>query len=159
MRTRGTAIFFGLFCLITLGACSSGPVRRVSEPTISIQQLAVGADGGWSVDLRLQNFSSVPMRFERISLALSADGENAGRLEAAPALTVAPESVDIVTLTLRPSSEARIVVANALADRRSLGYSLEGETEAAAEDRKTKEYRIKRESALSPVPGLPGVMR
>ena len=38
-----------------LAACSGGPVRRVSEPAASIQQLTVKANGSWSVDLRLQN--------------------------------------------------------------------------------------------------------
>ena len=36
-----------------LAGCSSGPVRRVSEPSALIQQLTVRADGRWSVDLRI----------------------------------------------------------------------------------------------------------
>ena len=146
-------------CLLALSGCMGGPVRRVSEPTASIQQLTVGADGQWSVDLRLQNFSSVPMRFDRVALTLRTGTELAGELKASPALTVGPESVDIATVTLAPSTAARIVIADALADRRSLNYSLEGTVDAAAEDRKTRDYKIKRNSALSPVPGLPGVMR
>ena len=80
-----------------LAACSGGPVRRVSEPAASIQQLTVKANGSWSVDLRLQNYSSIPMRFDRISLAVEVDGHNAGTLEASPALSVGPESADEVT--------------------------------------------------------------
>ncbi len=146
-------------CVLMLSGCVGGPVRRVSEPTASIQQLTVGADGQWSVDLRLQNFSSVPMRFDRVALTLRTGTEVAGELKSSPALTVGPESVDIATVTLAPSAAARIVIADALADRRSLNYSLEGTVDAAAEDRKTRDYKIKRNSALSPVPGLPGVMR
>lgn len=165
MRTRpkakrgagAMAIF--MFCLMTLSACSSGPIRRVSEPTASIQQLTVGADGQWSVDVRLQNFSSVPMRFDQVALTLRTGGETAGRLDASPALTVGPESADIATIRLTPSSSARILAAGALADRRGLDYALEGTLTAAAKDRKPRDYKIKRESALSPVPGLPGVMR
>lgn len=145
--------------LTTLGGCVGGPVRRISEPTASIQQLTVAADGQWSVELRLQNFSSVPMRFDRVALTLRAGTEVAGELQASPALTVGPESADVATVTLIPSTSARIIIADALADRRSLNYSLEGKVNAAAEDRKARDYKIKRNSALSPVPGLPGVMR
>ena len=53
----------------------------------------------------------------------------------------------------------RILAAATVADRRSLDYALEGTLTAAAKDRKPRDYKVKRESALSPVPGLPGVMR
>ena len=142
-----------------MAGCATGPARRVSEPTASIQQLTVGTDGRWSVELRLQNFSSVPMRFDRIAMTLRTGTEVAGELQASLALTVGPESADIAIVTLAPSAAARIVIADALAERRSMNYSLEGTIDAAAEDRKTRDYKIKRDSALSPVPGLPGVMR
>jgi hypothetical protein len=148
-----------VFVLLTLAACATGPARRVSEPTASIQQLRVEADGRWTVDLRLQNFSNVTMRFDKVALTLRAGGENAGELRADSALTVGPESADIAQITLTPSSGARILVAGALADRRNLEYTLEGTLMAAAEERKPREYRIRRNSALSPVPGLPGVLR
>lgn len=163
MRSRWTmrlsAAITAAACLLALAGCATGPVRRVSEPTASIQQLSVGTDGRWSVELRLQNFSSVPMRFDRIAMTLRAGTEVAGELQASPALTVGPESADIAIVTLAPSAAARIVIADALADRRSMNYSLEGTIDAAAEDRKARDYKIKRNSALSPVPGLPGVMR
>ena len=152
-----------LLVAVLLGAvltgCAGGPVKRVSEPTASIQQLTVGADGQWSVDLRLQNYSSVPMRFERVALKLSSSGESVGELQASPALTVGPESADVTTIRITPSASARILVAGTLADRRSLAYSLEGTLNAGTEERKARDYKVKRNSALSPVPGLPGVMR
>jgi hypothetical protein len=157
---RATAAIAMTATMLALAGCiGGGPVKRVSEPTASIQQLSVGSDGQWSVELRLQNYSSVPMRFDRVTLTLRTDTEVAGELKAEPALTVGPESVDIATVKLAPSAAARILIADALADRRSLKYTLEGTLTAAAEDRKTRDYTIKRNSALSPVPGLPGVMR
>ena len=156
---RFSAMAVTAACLLALTGCMGGPVRRVSEPTASIQQLTVDANGQWSVELRLQNFSSVPMRFDRVALTLRAGTEIAGELKTTPALTVGPESVDIATVTLVPTAAARIVIADALADRRSLNYSLEGTVGAAAEHRKNRDYKIKRNSALSPVPGLSGVMR
>jgi hypothetical protein len=155
---RLSATIMAALCLAASG-CASGPARRVSEPAASIQQLTVAADGQWSVELRLQNFSSVPMRFDRLALTMRADTEVAGELQASPALTVGPESADVTIVKLAPSAAARIVIADVLADRRSLNYSLEGTVNAAAEDRKARDYKIKRNSALSPVPGLPGVMR
>lgn len=155
-RVASTAVW--MLCL-TLAACSSGPVRRVSEPAASIQQLTVRADGSWAVDVRLENFSSVPMRFDRIELPLSIDGEAAGALQGQPALIVGPESADVASVTLTPSSSARIAIADALAAGRTLAYSFEGTLSAAPEDGKARDYKIKRTSALSPVPGLPGVLR
>ena len=145
--------------LLALAGCASGPVRRVSEPAASIQQLTVGPDGQWTVELRLQNFSSVAMHFDKVDLTLRAGTEDAGRLSATPALTVGPETADTTTLTLAPAAGARIVVAGALADRRNVDYVLEGTLTAAAQDRKPHDYKVRRASALSPVPGLPGTLR
>ena len=56
---------------LLLAGCGSGPVRRVSEPAASIQQLTVRADGRWDVALRLNNFSSVAMRFDSTALEIA----------------------------------------------------------------------------------------
>ena len=64
-----------------LAACG-GPVKRVSEPAASIQQLTVRADGRWSVDVRIDNFSSVPMRFDAVSLGLTIASETAASIAA-----------------------------------------------------------------------------
>lgn len=145
---------------VLMTACASGPPRRISEPAASIQQLTVHADGGWSVDLRLQNYSSIAMRFEGLSLAVGIGGETAGTLQARPGLGIGPESADVTTIALSPTSTARIQLADALARGRGVDYSLEGTIDAAPEDRgNPRSYRIKRSSALSPVPGLPGVLR
>lgn len=148
-----------LLLCATLAGCGGGPVRRVSEPAASIQQLTVRADGSWSVDLRINNFSSVPMRFDNVSLAVAVGGESAGALQGQPAISIGPESADIATLTLAPTSAARIAVADALSSRKSLAYTLEGSVDATPEEGKSRSFKIKRSSALNPVPGLPGVMR
>jgi len=147
--------------VVFLAACSSGGIpRRVSEPAASVQQLTVEADGRWSIDLRLQNYSSVPMRFESVSFALKVGDEDAGTLAAQPALTIGPESADVVTVVFDPSANARLLLADRLADGRGVGYRFEGTINAAPADRgKARDYKIKRDSQLSPVPGLPGVLR
>ena len=147
-----------LLCTL-LAACGTGPVRRVSEPSASIQQLTVRADGSWAVDLRIDNFSSVPMRFDAVALKLAVGGEEAGTLQGNPALSIGPEAADVASLTLTPSAAAKIVVADALARGRNLGYSLEGTLTAAPQDGRARGYDIDRKNALSPVPGLTGVLR
>lgn len=148
-----------MLCALLVASCASGPVRRVSEPSARIQQLSVQADGSWQVQLRIENFSSIPMRFERLRLDVEVDGSAAGTLEAAPALTVGPESADTTALTLSPSVAAKLAVADALAGRRSVHYTLAGNVAAVPEDEREREFTIERRSALSPAPGLPGVLR
>jgi len=150
-----------LLTALLVNACSrSGPVRRISEPAASIQQLSVGTDGHWTLELRLQNFSSIPMRFEKIALAVRIGEHDAGRLESTSPLTVGPESADIVTINMQPSSAARMFLAATLASGRGAAYRIEGELEAAPHDRdKTRRYDVHRNSTLNPVPGLPGVLR
>lgn len=148
-----------LLSAVMLSACSTGPVRRVSEPAANLQQLTVRADGSWSIDVRIENFSSIPMRFDTIALVLVIGGESAGTLQARPALSIGPESADIATVALNPSPPARIVIADALARGRSLTYTLDGTLAAAPEGSGVRTYKIKRDNTLSPVPGLAGVMR
>ena len=150
---------FALCALSLLGACGSGQVRRVSEPAANIQQLTVQADGGWAVEVRIDNFSSVPMRFERVDLALALEGQPAASLLATPALTIGPESADVVVVHATPPAGARIAVADALARRRAIDYHLGGTLVAAPDKGGARTYEIDRDNALSPVPGLTGVMR
>lgn len=150
---------FVLGCSLLLAACGSGPVRRVSEPAASIQQLSVRADGSWSVDLRIENFSSVPMRFAAIRLPLTVGGQEAGTLQGNAGISIGPESADVVTLTHAPPVGAKVALADALGGARGVGYGFEGTLRAAPEDGREREYRVKRSSSLSPVPGLTGVLR
>ncbi len=156
---NATRLMFGLACAMALAACSSGPVRRVSEPAASIQQLSVRADGSWSVELRIENFSSVPMRFGAVSLPITLGGQPAGTLQGNAGISIGPESADVVTLAHAPAVGAKVALADALGAGRGLGYAFEGTLRAAPEDGREREYRVKRSSALSPVPGLAGVLR
>jgi hypothetical protein len=145
--------------LLLLASCASGPVRRVSEPSVGIQQLTVAADGGWKVEVRINNFSSVPMRFDAIELKLAVGGQDAGALSAQPALDIGPESADVASVQLKPTPMARLQVANALASGQGIAYSLSGTVRATPEDSRQRSFEVKRESSLSPVPGIPGALR
>lgn len=157
-RRLGNWTGLALLCLL-LAACSSGPVRRVSPPAASIQQLTVNADGSWAVDLRLQNYSSIPMRFTQVNLAITVGDHAAGTLQGAPQISIGPESADVVTLPFQPTSEGRIVVADALAGRRPLGYTLKGTIDATPDEAKSRSFPVDSRNTLNPVPGLDGVLR
>lgn len=147
-------------CAALLASCASGPVRRVSEPAARIQQLVVQADGRWDVELRLQNFSSIPMRFDAVELQLTIAGQEAGSLVASPDLLIGGESADVAQVSLLPSAGARLAVADALAGRRSVEYTLQGAITATPDEGKQRRFETDpRRSALSPAPGLPGVLR
>lgn len=154
MRWIGLAL-----CVLMLAGCGSGPVRRVSEPSARIQQLTVRADGSWSTELRIENFSSVPMRFDALNLALSIGGNAAGTLVAQPGVSIGPESADVVTVALAPQTAAKLAVADALSGGRSVNYSLSGTLDATPDEGKRRSFDVERTSALSPAPGLPGVLR
>lgn len=147
-------VFFAL-----LAACSGGPVRRVSEPAASIQQLSVRTDGQWDVQLRLNNFSSIAMHFGQARLEITLDGVTAARIDGGIGLDIGAESADVYTATVVPLPEGRARIATALADGRGVSYALGGSVHAGPLDGAQREYRIERDSALSPVPGLPGVLR
>ncbi|WP_449467044.1 NDR1/HIN1-like protein [Stenotrophomonas humi] len=144
---------------LALAACGGGAVKRVSEPAASIQQLTVGNDGNWDVELRLRNYSSMPMRFDSVSLAVKVGDESAGTLSATPALSIGPESADVIKVRLQPTSSARIVVADSLAGGRSLFYELEGTLSATPEEKKQRSFEVKSRNSLNQAPGLPGVLR
>jgi hypothetical protein len=148
-----------ILALAALLAACGGPVRRVSEPAAQIQQLTVRADGRWDVELRLQNYSSIPMRFDSLRLAMSVAGEAAGELRATPAIGIGPEAADVVSVQLSPSAAAKIAVADALASNRSVQYRLSGEVLATPDEGSQRSFEIERASALNPAPGLPGVLR
>ena len=150
----------GIATLLLLAGCGSGgPVRRISEPAASIQQLTVRADGLWDVQVRLNNYSSVPMRFSATNIQVAFDNGAAATLVAQPQIAIGPESADVFTATATPLPEGRARIATALADGRSLNYTLGGTVDAGPEDGKSRSYKIKLRSALTPVPGLPGVLR
>ena len=157
MHRRFLVVSMVLF--VGLAACSSGPVRRVSPPAASVQQLTVNLDGSWTLLVRLQNYSSVPMRFESAAISMAVAGVAAGSLNASPGISIGPESADVASFALQPSSGARIAMADALATRRPIVYTLEGTVQAAPEDAKARPFKVNTRNTLNPIPGLDGVLR
>jgi len=142
--------------LIALVAGCGGPRKRINPPAASVQELAVLPSGQWRLVLRLQNFSSVPMQFDRLQARLQVGGQDAGQLTLAPALNVGPEAADITTTTITPSLAGKVAVASALAAGQALPYQLSG-TITSHEPAREDEFHY--QSALNPAPGLTGVLR
>lgn len=140
-----------------LAACSGGAVRKqINPPRASLQQLAVQADGQWKLSVRLQNFSNVPTAFESVNAKLVVGGQDAGSFSLAPAMTIGPESADVVSATLRPALGAKLVVASALSSGQSVRYVVSGKI---ATSNPKGEYDFSFDSTLNPAPGLNGVLR
>ena len=157
-RTSFVSLCCVLLSVLVLSACSGGGERkRVFPPSASVQELTVAADGTWTLAVRLQNFSNVPQRFTGLDAEFNVAGHPAATLQPPTDITVGPESVEILSLMLTPSALAAEAVRNALESRRSLRYTLTGEIASSEPDRRRDDFV--HESQLTPVPGLPGVLR
>jgi alkylation response protein AidB-like acyl-CoA dehydrogenase len=106
------AVMAATTLLALLSACGGGPVKRVSQPAASIQQLTVRTDGSWSVDLRLDNYSSVGMRFDATALAVTVGGESAGTLAGNPRCPSVRNRRTSPRSRSCPTSAAKIAVAD-----------------------------------------------
>jgi hypothetical protein len=155
-RTTRLLACLALFAAFALVACAGGPKRRINPPRASVQELVVQADGQWKLSMRLQNFSSVPTEFADVTAELDIGGQPAGTVRLQPALTVGPESADVSVVTFAPQAGAKTAVAAAFASGRSVRYRISGEI-VTREPKGT--YHFEYDSALSPVPGLAGVLR
>ncbi|MFZ2235798.1 MAG: hypothetical protein WBP11_02295 [Dokdonella sp.] len=134
---------------LLLGACSTGPVKRIFPPSASIQELAEKADGSWQLSLRVQNFSTVPMTFAKIKAKVMIDGVDVGEIDVSPNVDIVGENADVVRATLQTSAK--------LAAGKSIGYALKGSITVSEPNAKT--FDFDHASRLSPVPGIANTWR
>lgn len=143
---------FGLLMFIVvllLAACSTGPVKRIFPPSASVQELVVQADGSWQIVLRVQNFSTVPMTFAKITAKLMVEGVDVGEISVSPNVEIVGESADVVRGTLRSFAK--------LASGQAIGYTLKGAIEISEPN--SKNFDFDHSSRLSPVPGIASTWR
>ena len=145
-----------LMLLALLAGCASGPPKRVFPPQATEQEVRVQPDGKWAVQIRLQNFSTVPMRFSRLEATLSVNGEQATRISIDPGLSVGPGSNELVQHVFAPAAGPKAAVDQALANRRAVRYQLTGRI---ASSEPATDHPFDYQSALDPVPGLTGILR
>lgn len=140
---------FALFVALTLAACASGPAKRISPPTASVQELSVLADGRWRVVMRVQNFSNVAMTFNLLDARLSINGSELGTITSSVDLDVPGASADVFETLFSPRSTTAL-------EGRNVEYSLKGRITSIEP---SGDFPFERASRLSPVPGLPGTWR
>lgn len=154
MRKLQAALVLMLLALVA--GCASGPPKRIFPPQATLQELRVQADGQWVAQVRIQNFSTVPMRFSRLEATLSVNGQEATRISIDPGLSVGPGSNELVQHVFTPAAGPRAAVDQALANRRAVRYQLTGRI---ASSEPATDHPFEYQSALDPVPGLTGILR
>ncbi len=145
-----------LMLLALLAGCASGPPKRIFPPQATVQEVRVQADGQWAAQIRIQNFSTVPMRFSRLEATLSVNGQEATRISINPGLSVGPGSNELVQHVFTPAAGPKAAVDQALANRRAVRYQLTGRI---ASSEPASDHPFDYQSALDPVPGLTGILR
>jgi Late embryogenesis abundant protein len=154
MRKLQAALAVLLLALVA--GCASGPPKRIFPPQASLQELRVQPNGQWVAQVRIQNYSTVPMRFSRFEATLSVNGQQATRISIDPGLSVGPGSNELVQHVFTPAAGPKAAVDQALANRRAVRYQLTGRIASSEPE---SDHPFDYQSALDPVPGLAGVLR
>ena len=140
--------FIAAFAIAGLIAgCSSGPVRRITPSTVSIQQLVAQPDGQWRLTLRIQNYSTVAMHYAALHGTLHVAGADVGNVDLKPDLDIPPNSADVIETILR---------ATAKLPASDIDYKISGTIDTSEPK---ENFKFERSSRLSPAPGLPGTWR
>ncbi len=134
---------------VMLASCGSGPVKRVSPPTASVQELVVRADGNWHMRIRLQNFSNVSMTFSSIDAELEVADRAIGSIKLPFKLDIPGESADVFEAELTPTSTSQAPTGN-------FAYRLHGSISSSEPKGK---FKFERKSHLNPAPGLANTWR
>lgn len=153
---RKPLVIIAVLLLVLMAGCASGPPKRIFPPQATLKELRVEADGQWVAQIRIQNYSTVPMRFSRLEATLSVNGQEATRINIDPGLSVGPGSNELVRHSFTPAAGPKAAVAQALASRGSVRYQLTGRI---ASSDPASDHPFDYQSALDPVPGLTGVLR
>lgn len=145
MTLRHFLAALAVACVVS--GCSSGPSRRITPSTVSIQQLVADANGAWRVTLRVQNYSTVAMRYAALHGTLHIAGVDVGSIELKLDLDIPPNSADVVDATLHASAKL---------PAGDIEYKIAGTIETSEPK---ENFKFERSSRLSPAPGLPGTWR
>lgn len=124
-----------------------GPVKRITPSAVSIQQLVVQPDGQWRLTLRIQNYSTVAMRYAALHGTLHIAGADVGSIELKPDVDIPPNSADVIDATLH--SSAKLPAGD-------IDYKISGTIDTSEPK---ENFKFDRSSRLSPAPGLPGTWR
>jgi hypothetical protein len=132
---------------VLVSGCGSGPVRRITPSQVTVQQLVADASGTWKVTLRIQNYSTITMRYASLHGTLHVAGADVGTVDLAPDLDIPANSADVIDTTLHASAKL---------PAGDIDYRISGTIQTS--EPKT-DFKFDRSSRLSPAPGLPGTWR
>ena len=160
MRLVRWSIPILLVCL-ALAAC--GPAKKsVYPPSVSIQQLAVLANGQWQLTVRIQNNSYGEMDFKSLDGQLQIAELVPVRLHATFARDIPALAGDVVQINLLPTTpmaQALQAIANK-GSAGSLAYRISGSATAKPEqESKSRDFNFSGNDWLSAVPGIPNTYR
>ena len=149
-----------LLCL-ALTAC--GPAKKsVYPPSVSIQQLAVLADGQWQLTVRIQNNSYGEMDFKSLDGQLQIAELVPVRLHATFERDIPSLAGDVVKITVLPTApmtQALQAIANK-GSAGSLAYRISGSATAKPEqESKPRDFNFSGNDWISAVPGIPNTFR
>lgn len=145
MTLRHFFAVLALACIVS--GCGGGPARRITPSAVSIQQLVAQPDGQWRVTLRIQNYSTVAMRYSALHGTLHIAGADVGSIELKPDVDIPANSADVVDATLHASAKL---------PASDIDYKIAGTIETSEPK---ADFKFERSSRLSPAPGLPGTWR
>ena len=97
--------------------------------------------------LRVQNYSTVAMRYAALHGTLHIAGVDVGSIELKLDLDIPPNSADVVDATLHASAKL---------PAGDIEYEIAGTIETSEPK---ENFKFERSSRLSPAPGLPGTWR
>ena len=156
MKRLGTLFLcLGLVGTLLLAGCGGGPVRRINPPVATIQRLDT-TPAEWTLTLRIENFSTVPMRFDRMDVDVELAGRPAGTIGQVLAMDIPGMSADVVDVRLAPTPAARDAVVVLKRSGGRVSYTLRGKIVSIDPD---KGFPFESASWLNPVPGRPDEYR
>ncbi len=132
---------------VIVSGCGSGPPRRITPSQVTVQQLVADASGTWKVTLRIQNYSTITMRYAALHATLHIAGVDVGTIDLTPDLDIPANSADVIDATLHASAKL---------PAGDIDYRISGSLQTS--EPKT-DFKFDRSSRLSPAPGLPGTWR
>jgi len=137
--------------VLSLLASCGVPTHPINPPNASIQQLDVLPDGGWKLQIRLENFSDKTVHYAAFKAALRIGGVAVADIALNPDMDIPSENADVVETTLQPGADARKAFLADVAQPGGAAYELKGTINIPAAG---KDYKFEHKSRLSPVPGI-----
>ena len=141
--------------LVALSGCG-GPTHPINPPNASIQQLDLLPDGGWKLQIRLENFSDKTVHYTDFKASLRVGGEAAADIAINADMDVPGENADTLDTVIKPSDAAAKALATDVKLPGGASYELKGTITIPAA---SKDFKFEHKSRLSPVPGIPNQFR